>query len=73
MVSIDGVAELRIIGQLEFFALIIAKSLAFIINLSSCLYDGSCSSSTTIIPKFLNGRNKEDRVPIIRIGTPLIT
>jgi hypothetical protein len=32
MVSIDGVAELKIIGQDEFFALTIAKSLALIIS-----------------------------------------
>ena len=37
IVSTEGVAELKIIGQLEFFALTIAKSLELKINLSSCL------------------------------------
>jgi len=32
---------------------------------SCCLYDGSCSSSTTINPKFLNGKNNAERGPTI--------
>ena len=40
---------------------------------SSCLYDGSCSSSKTIKPKFLNGNSKEDRAPITKFKFPLTT
>ena len=35
----EGVAEHKIIGQFEFFALITAKSLVLKISFSSCLYD----------------------------------
>ena len=53
-------------------------SLALYINPSSCLYEGSCSSSTMIMPRLLKGNNKEDLAPITNLillfkkGTPFI-
>ena len=59
-----GVADPKIIGIFSSRALIIAMSLAEYLNPSCCLNELSCSSSTTIIPRFAKGVNTEDRVPI---------
>ena len=72
IVSTEGVAELRITGQLEYFALTIAKSLVLIIIFSSCLYDVSCSSSTIIKRRLEKGRKIAERVPTITSGLPSI-
>ena len=37
------------------------------------MYDPSCSSSTTIVPKFLNGKNNDDLAPITILIFPWIT
>ena len=63
--SNDGVAEPRIIGILKFFALMTARSLAEYLKPSCCLYEISCSSSTTINPRFLKGAKMADLVPRI--------
>ncbi len=42
---------------------IMAKSRAWYLKPFSCFNELSCSSSTIIKPKFLNGENKEERVP----------
>ena len=62
-VSKEGVAEAKITEPCSIEALITAISRAEYNTPSSCLYDVSCSSSTTINPKFLNGRYKDDLAP----------
>ena len=66
--SNEGVAELNITKQLAFFARTTEKSLALIINCSSCLYELSCSSSITIKPSLLKGKKRADLVPIINFS-----
>ena len=62
-VSKEGVADAKITAPISIEALITAISRAEYNAPSSCLYDVSCSSSTTINPKFLNGRYKDERAP----------
>ena len=50
----------------------IAISLALYLMPSSCLYEESCSSSTTIKPRSLNGKNSEDLAPTTNFIFPLI-
>ena len=59
-------------GIFSIEALAIAISRAWYIIPSSCLYDGSCSSSSTIRPKFLNGNVKEERAPITKFKLPFM-
>ena len=62
-VSKEGVADAKTTEACSIEALITAISRAEYSTPSSCLYDISCSSSTTIKPKFLNGRYRDDLAP----------
>ena len=71
MLSTEGVAEARSVGILFSLALYMAISLAEYLNLSACLKEASCSSSTTITPKFFIGIKTLDLVPITMSYRPL--
>ena len=59
-------ADPSIIFDLCSLANTIAESLAWYLGEGSCcLYEFSCSSSITIKPRLLNGKNKDDLAPII--------
>ena len=69
-VSKEGIDVDNKIGIFSIEALEIAMSLALYLIPSSCLYEASCSSSTTINPRFLKGRNKADLAPTISFILP---
>ena len=71
-VSNEGIEVDSKIGIFSIDALEIAISLALYLIPSSCLYEESCSSSTTINPKFLNGKNNDDLAPTTNLISPLI-
>ena len=71
-VSIEGIDVTKFIGMFSSEALVIAMSLALYETPSSCLYDTSCSSSTTIIPKFLKGKKRDDLAPIAILILPSV-
>ena len=62
-VSKDGVALPRITGHLKLWPLNIPMSRALYLNFSVCLYEPSCSSSTTISPNFLKGKKNRRSCP----------
>src|SRR5690606_32076194 len=64
--SKEGVADPKSVFAPWIRAIMIAESRALYLGAgSNCLKEVSCSSSTTINPKFLNGRNNEDLAPTI--------
>ena len=66
----EGTAVIKLTGMFSNDALEIAISRALYVTPSSCLKDWSCSSSTIIIPNFLNGKNKEDLAPMTTLISP---
>ena len=71
--SNDGVAEARTTCAPQIDARSTAMSRALYSTPSSCLYEVSCSSSTTIKPRFWNGKNSADRAPITTCACPCPT
>ena len=62
----DGVADPKTTFELLSLDKYTAASLALYLGDGSCcLYEVSCSSSTIIKPRSLNGRNTEDLAPTI--------
>src|ERR1700729_1061145 len=70
-VSIDGVAEPKITGTSALRARMTARSRAEYRKPSCCLYEGSCSSSTTIKLSRGSDVNTAERVPMTIRAAPL--